>query len=79
MNKNKTSFLAISLAFLASALPESLLAAGIVSSIDKAPVIADGNVTGMPTDIVITLDRALDPAVPGRMLAAGVVRHSGGK
>ena len=44
---------------------------GIVASIEKAPVIADGNVTGMPTDIVINLEGSLDQSVPGRSLAAG--------
>jgi len=48
-------------------------AGGIVASIDKAPVVADGDVAGMPTDVVITLDGSLDPAVPGRSLAAGDV------
>lgn len=46
-------------------------ATGIVHTIDKAPVIADGNVRGQPTDYVITLDRSLDPSVAGRSLAAG--------
>ena len=73
MNKNKVSFFTVAIALLASATamsPDSL-AAGIVSSIKKAPVIADGDVTGMPTDIVITLDSSLDPAVAGRTLARG--------
>ena len=48
-------------------------AAGIVASIEKAPVIADGNVRGMPTDYVINLEGSLDPADPGRTLAAGDV------
>jgi hypothetical protein len=48
-------------------------AGGIVASIDKAPVVADGDVSGMPTDYVITLDGSLDPTVPGRSLAAGDV------
>lgn len=46
-------------------------AAGMVASITKAPVIADGNVKRKPTDYVITFDGSLDPAVPGRTLAAG--------
>ena len=46
-------------------------ASGIVSSIDKAPVIADGDVAGMRTDFVITLTGSQDPNVPGRSLAAG--------
>ena len=46
-------------------------AAGIVESIEKAPIIADGDVTGMPTDIVITLNGSMDHNVPGRGLAVG--------
>lgn len=46
-------------------------AQGIVTSVFKAPVVADGNVAGAPTDIVITLDDSLDPAVEGRTLLAG--------
>jgi hypothetical protein len=46
-------------------------ASGIVTDISKAPVIMDGNVSGKPFDMVITLDGALDPSVPGRTLAAG--------
>ena len=46
-------------------------ATGIVASIDKAPVVADGDVTGMPFDYVITLDGSLDPQVLGRGIAAG--------
>lgn len=46
-------------------------AAGIVASIDKAPVIADGDVTGMPTDLVISLEGSLDHAVDGRTLEVG--------
>lgn len=45
--------------------------AGIVASIDKAPVVADGDVTGQPFDYVITLDGSLDPQVLGRGLVAG--------
>jgi len=48
-------------------------AAGIVSSIVKAPVVAAGDVTGRPTDYVINFDASLDPDVPGRRLAAGNV------
>ncbi|HKY52672.1 MAG TPA: hypothetical protein VJM08_00140 [Anaerolineales bacterium] len=43
----------------------------IVSSIVKAPVVADGDIAGAATDLVINLDTSLDPAVPGRMLLAG--------
>jgi hypothetical protein len=48
-------------------------AAGIVAGIEKAPVIADGNVRDQPADFVITLDGSLDQDVPGRSLAAGDV------
>jgi hypothetical protein len=61
------------LAAMLFAVASSASAAGIVASIDKAPVIADGNVRGMPTDYVITLEGSLDPNVPGRSLAAGDV------
>ena len=44
---------------------------GIVSSVVKAPIVADGAVAGAPTDLVINLDTSLDPAVPGRTLKAG--------
>jgi hypothetical protein len=42
-----------------------------VSSVVKAPIVPDGNVAGAPTDIVINLDRSLDPAVEGRSLLRG--------
>lgn len=44
---------------------------GIVSSVDKAPIVPAGTTTGESTDIVITLDTSLDPSVPGRTLLAG--------
>jgi hypothetical protein len=44
---------------------------GIVSAIGRAPLAADGNVAGAGTDIVIDLDRSLDPAVEGRTLEVG--------
>jgi hypothetical protein len=74
MNTKKRSSGARS--FAAIFLPLLLLcgtaaAEGIVASISKAPVIADGDVTGMPTDYVITLTGSLDHNVPGRSLAAG--------
>lgn len=50
---------------------DQLGATGIVASIEKAPVIADGDVTGKPFDYVITLDGSLDPQVLGRGLGAG--------
>ena len=44
---------------------------GIVASIEKAPVIADGDVRRQPNDYLITLDVSLDPNEPGKSLAAG--------
>jgi Ca2+-binding RTX toxin-like protein len=52
-------------------VPDEPSVDGIVSAITRAPLAADGNVAGAPTDIVIDLDRSLDPAVAGRTLAAG--------
>ena len=46
-------------------------AGGIVSSIDKAPIVPDGDVAGRQTDVVITLDSSLDPSVDGRTLLNG--------
>ncbi len=47
------------------------LADGVVSSVVKAPITPNGNVAGAPTDLVIDLDRRLDPAFLGRPLLAG--------
>ena len=44
---------------------------GVVASIEKAPVIADGDVAGEPFDYVILFDRSQDPTVAGRGLASG--------
>lgn len=44
-------------------------ATGIIASIVKAPVVADGDVTGKPFDYVIDLDGSLDPQVLGRGIA----------
>jgi hypothetical protein len=49
----------------------SVFAGGIVDSVVNAPIVPDGNVRAAPTDLVINLDRSLDPAVDGRALAAG--------
>lgn len=46
-------------------------ATGIVASIDNAPVVANGDVAGAPTDYLITLDGSLDPNAAGRSLRAG--------
>jgi hypothetical protein len=44
---------------------------GIVSSVVKAPIIANGDAAGAPTDIVINFDTDMDPSVEGRTLLAG--------
>ncbi|UCC51079.1 MAG: hypothetical protein JSV68_18510, partial [Anaerolineaceae bacterium] len=44
---------------------------GIVHSVVKAPIVSDGDVAGAITDIVISLDRSLDPSVAGRTLLKG--------
>ena len=64
--------LAVCLGFLTTTMhtPASL-AADIVESIVKAPVVADGDVTGKPTDYVINLSGSMDPNIAGRSLSAG--------
>jgi len=52
-------------------LPDEPTVDGIVSAITRGPLAAAGNVAGAPTDIVIDLDRSMDPAVAGRTLEAG--------
>ena len=44
---------------------------GIVRSVASAPVTSDGIVAGAVTDLVINLDRSMDPSVAGRGLMAG--------
>ena len=44
---------------------------GLVRQIVGAPVVPVGLVTGRPTDVVIDLDAALDPSLPGRTPRAG--------
>ncbi len=46
-------------------------AGNIVVATPKAPVVADGDVTGKPTDFNLVLDRSLDPQVAGRSLMQG--------
>jgi len=43
----------------------------IVVATPKAPVVADGDVAGRPTEINLVLDRSLDPQVAGRTLRTG--------
>lgn len=59
------------LAAMGAMLALPVNAAGIVASIDKAPVVSNGDVAGQPTDVVITFSGSLDPVVAGRGLAAG--------
>ncbi len=58
--------------------PTAVGAAGnIVVATPKAPVGADGDVAGRPTDINLVLDRSLDPQVAGRtLLTAALVTAS---
>ena len=44
---------------------------GIVGSIVNAPVVPDGNVAGLFTEVVINLDVSMDPNVAGRGLMKG--------
>jgi hypothetical protein len=46
-------------------------AGNIVVAVVKAPVVADGDVSGRLTEFTLVLDRALDPQVPGRTLLRG--------
>lgn len=48
-----------------------LVSSGIVTSIIKAPVSADGLVSGRPTEFVVNFNTSMDPKVPGRSLLAG--------
>ena len=59
-----------SLSPVAGATPPA--GSGIVTSVVKAPIVPDGNVSGALTDLVITLDGSLDPAVEGRTLLKGM-------
>jgi len=52
-------------------LPPAVPLPNVVGSVAKAPIVPDGDVAGAVTDFVITLNRSLDPAVPGRSLTAG--------
>jgi hypothetical protein len=52
-------------------VPTARAADNIVVATPKAPVVADGDVAGRPTEINLVLDRSLDPQVAGRGLARG--------
>lgn len=71
--KKKMSLNAKRFAILAAFIFTSTtaLADGVVSSVVKAPITPDGDVAGAPTDLVINLDKSLDPAVLGRELPMG--------
>lgn len=63
---------AVGIAVLATLLlMPATQAAGIVSSIVKAPITPDGDVAYQPTDFVVNFDRSLDPIVDGRALLEG--------
>ncbi|MCB1916616.1 MAG: hypothetical protein KDG52_12985 [Rhodocyclaceae bacterium] len=59
----------------AIAIAETDKSRNLVSDIANAPIVADGDVAGAVTDLVVTLDRDLDPAVDGYHLAAGGTIH----
>lgn len=75
MKKLRLAVAAISTLLLISAMATAPVLGqpsdGIVDSVTTAPIVNTGTVAGAPTDIVINLDRSLDPAVPGRTLRAG--------
>jgi hypothetical protein len=76
MNRHLAIFIRLSLLTTAAVLltvaaASRLQAEGIVNSIVKAPIVADGNVAGADTDLVINFDISLDPTVNGRSLLAG--------
>ena len=50
---------------------DAAMSDGMVSSVIKAPIVADGDVAGALTDLVINFDTSLDPDEPGRTLLAG--------
>ena len=52
-------------------ITDNLLSSGIVASIIKAPVSADGLVSGRPTEFVVNFNVSMDPKVPGRSLLTG--------
>lgn len=68
---NKKSIFLTGLIILSSLSFSALATDPLISSISKAPIGPDGNVTGAITDIVIDLNTSLDPAITGRSLLAG--------
>jgi len=66
-----TLVLALLLAFLLVPAAAAREPGNIVVATPKAPVVADGDVTGKPTDFNLVLDRSLDPQVAGRTLLTG--------
>jgi len=77
MSRTLRTTTAVPLALLMGSIGTAALAQdapmseGIVSAVIKAPIVADGDVVGAPTDLVFVLDIDLDPTVPGRTLVAG--------
>jgi hypothetical protein len=67
----RRSLLTTSAVWMTLALASHVEAEGIVHSIVKAPIVADGNVAGADTDLVINFDISLNPAAAGRSLLAG--------
>ncbi len=51
--------------------PGASTSANIVVAVVNAPVVPDGDVAGRPTEVIVVLDRALDPQVEGRSLLHG--------
>jgi len=43
----------------------------LVAAVVGAPIAPDGNVAGAPTDLIINLNRSMEPSVPGRSLLQG--------
>lgn len=67
MKLNKTALLA-TVALVAASTVLSAQSTGIVREVVTAPIVPDGNVAGAITDIVLNLDRSMDPSVLGRTL-----------
>jgi len=51
--------------------PGAPTSGNIVVAVMNAPVVPDGDVAGHPTEVIVALDRALDPQVEGRSLLRG--------
>ena len=71
--KLRTVVTALAVGLLSMTAPTTAFgqSSGIVEDVVIAPVSPDGNVAGAVTDLVINLDRSMDPSVAGRGLMAG--------